>query len=69
MNASARTLVILLLLIVLGVGTRLMFYGLQTLISSPSAGWLSLPWFFAGVVLFIGGIVIGVLSLDSETYS
>jgi len=49
-------------LIVLGIGIRLMYYGLQTQLSaSPSLGIVA---FVVGIICFVGGILIGVLLFD-----
>lgn len=49
--------------IALGVGIWLMYYGLQTqLSSSPTLGVVA---FLAGIVCFVGGILVGVLLFGS----
>jgi hypothetical protein len=61
-STLTRFLIGLSALIILGVGLRLMYYGLQTqLSSSPSLGILA---FLIGIVCFVAGILIGVLLFD-----
>lgn len=57
MSSTVRYWLALLPLIVLGVGIRLMFYGLQGLVASPSDFGLELLGFLAGIVCFVAGIV------------
>lgn len=64
MSSAVRYWLALLPLIVLGVGLRLMFYGFQGLVSSPSNFGMDLLGFFAGLVCFIAGILSGVLLLS-----
>lgn len=64
MNSAVRYWLVLLPLLVLGVGIRLMFYGLQGLVASPSDFGLELLGFVVGIVCFVAGIVGGVLLLS-----
>ena len=61
MSSTVRYGLALLLLVVLGVGIRLMFYGLQGLVAAPSDLGLEMLGFLAGIVCFLAGIVGGVL--------
>ena len=69
MNNSStftRFLIGISALIVLGIGIRLMYYGLQTqLSSSPSLGIVA---FVVGILCFVGGILIGVLLFDRYSH-
>jgi hypothetical protein len=66
MNSSStltRFLVGLSAFVLLGVGIRLMYYGLRTeLTPSPSWGVLA---FIGGIICFVGGLVVGVLLFDA----
>jgi len=64
MNSTTRYLLLIPVLIVVGIGLRLMFYGFQGLVSSPSNFGMDLLGFFAGLVCFIAGILSGVLLLS-----
>ena len=69
MNALNRLMIFLLLLVLLGVGIRLMYFGLQSLVGySSSYSPQDLLWMLLGIVLFVGGIIIGVRFLPSESY-
>jgi len=57
MSSAVRYWLALLPLIVLGVGLRLMFYGFQGLVSSPTDLGLELLGLLAGLVCFVAGIV------------
>jgi hypothetical protein len=67
--ARSRHLFIYLpfMLVLLGVGVRLMYYGIETIVgSSPRYGWTDIVVMLAGVALFIGGIALGVFILPSS---
>ena len=65
MTTLNRIAIYLLLLVLLGVGIRLMYYGLETVVgSSPHYDWPNVLWMLVGIVLFIGGIVAGILLLS-----
>ncbi len=65
MNSVVRFLLFLTLLILLGAGMRLMYYGLQSLVgSSSTSGLPQVLAFAAGIVCFIGGMVTAVLLLS-----
>ena len=65
-NTFTRSLIGLVALIVLGIGIRLLYYGLRTqLTPSPVLGILA---FAVGIVCFIAGILIGVLLLDQYSH-
>jgi hypothetical protein len=62
MSVLNRISIYLLLLVLLGVGIRLMYYGLETVVgASPHYAWSDVLVLLAGVVIFIAGIVAGVL--------
>lgn len=67
MNTLMRFLLIVLLVILLGVGLRLLYYGIQLAAytsSASTASYLPSPLIFAaGIVCFLGGIVAGVFVL------
>jgi hypothetical protein len=65
MNSLIRFLLFLVLLVLLGVGIRLMYYGLQSLVgSSAVSGVFQVLALLAGVVCFIAGIFTGVVLLS-----
>jgi hypothetical protein len=57
MSSTVRYWLALLPLIVLGVGIRLMFYGFQGLVGSPSDLVRELLGFLLGIICFVAGIV------------
>lgn len=60
-----RYIVYPLLLVVLSVGIRLMYYGIETVVgSSPYYGWSDVLLMLTGVVFFLSGIISGVLLLS-----
>lgn len=69
MNALIRFSLVLLVLVLLGVGIRLLYYGLQISVyvqrgSAANANYLPSPLIFAiGIVLFIGGLATGIFAL------
>ncbi len=65
-----RYIVYPLLLVTLGVGVRLMYYGIETVVgSSPNYSWPDVVVMLAGVALFLSGIIISVLTLPSHAYT
>jgi hypothetical protein len=65
MTTTVRSLIYLGLLILLGIGIRLMYYGLETVVgSSPHYNWLNVLLMLLGVVLFVSGIILGILGLS-----
>ena len=67
MNALNRIATFVLLLVLLGVGIRLMYYGLETVVgSSPHYDWPNVLWMLAGVVIFLSGIISGILLLGQR---
>lgn len=60
--------VLLCIFVLLAVGVRLMFYGFQGLLTSPSSLGIEFLGLVAGIVCFVSGIVCGVLLLR-EHYS
>ena len=70
MAALNRFLVYLALLILLGIGSRLMYYGLQTVVgAAPNNSWIDVLWLLVGIVLFVGGIVTGILFLSPPAHN
>jgi predicted cobalt transporter CbtA len=64
MNTFTRSLFVLVSLIVLGIGLRLMYYGLQSLVGySSGSGVGQLLALIAGIICFIAGLASGVLLL------
>lgn len=64
MTTLVRTMMYLVLLVLLGVGIRLMYYGLETVVgASPHYDWPQVLVLFVGIVLFLGGLVTGILFL------
>lgn len=65
MRTLIRTLVYVFLLILLGVGIRLMYYGLQTVVgASPHYSLLDVLWLLVGVITFVSGIIASILFLS-----
>ncbi len=65
MTRSIRALVYLCLLVILGAGIRLMYYGLETVVgAAPHGNWTNVLWLIVGVIFFISGIISGVLFLS-----
>lgn len=54
------------MVVLLAVGIRLMFYGFQGLVATPSLLGLEFLGFAAGLICFVSGIVCGVLLLKSS---
>jgi hypothetical protein len=68
MTTLMRSLVYLGLLLLLGIGIRLMYYGLQTVVgSSPHYDLLNVLWMLVGIVLFVSGIITGILFLSPRS--
>jgi predicted tellurium resistance membrane protein TerC len=68
MTTTVRSLIYLGLLILLGIGIRLMYYGLETVVgSSPHYNWLDVVLLLLGVVLFVCGIITGILGLSRHS--
>ncbi|HEY3993930.1 MAG TPA: hypothetical protein VGM01_13770 [Ktedonobacteraceae bacterium] len=64
MTTLVRTMMYLVLLVLLGVGIRLMYYGLETVVgASPHYDWPQVLVLLVGIVLFLGGLVTGILFL------
>lgn len=65
MTTLTRSLLYLVLLILLGVGIRLMYFGLETVVgASPHSAPINVLWMLVGVVLFVSGIITGILFLS-----
>lgn len=65
-----KTLAVLTcMLILFAVGLRLMFYGFQGVVSTPSGMGLELLGFAAGVICLVTGIVCGVLLLKPSYHT
>lgn len=65
MRTLIRTLVYVFLLLLLGVGIRLMYYGLETVVgASPHYNWPDVLWLLVGVACFVSGIIAGILFLS-----
>lgn len=65
MTTLIRTLAYLSLLVLFGVGIRLMYYGLETVVgSSPHYDWPNVVLMLVGVLFFVSAIVTGVLFLS-----
>ena len=65
MTTMIRSLIYLGLLLLLGIGIRLMYYGLETVVgSSPHYDLLNVLWMLVGVILFVSGIITGILFLS-----
>jgi hypothetical protein len=70
MRTLIRALIYVFLLIILGVGIRLMYYGLETVVgSSPRYDWPNVLWMLVGVVIFISGIITGILFLSPPAHN
>lgn len=68
MTALIRFLLYVVLLLLLGVGIRLMYYGLQTVVgASPHYDVLNVLWLLLGVIIFVGGIVTGIVFLSPRS--
>ncbi len=68
MTTLIRSLVYLSLLLLLGIGIRLMYYGLETVVgSSPHYDLLNVLWMLVGIVLFVSGIITGILFLSPRS--
>ncbi len=68
MTTTVRSLIYLGLLILLGIGIRLMYYGLETVVgSSPHYDLINVLQMLLGVVLFVGGIILGILGLSRHS--
>lgn len=68
MNGLLRSFLVLLVIILLGVGIRLLYYGLQIAVYVQSghtkASYLPSPLIFAiGIILFVAGLALGVFAL------
>lgn len=65
MTTLTRSLLYLVLLLLLGIGIRLMYFGLETVVgASPHYDMTNVLWMLVGVVLFVCGIVTGILFLS-----
>lgn len=65
MTTLTRSLLYLVLLLLLGIGIRLMYFGLETVVgASPHYDVTNVFWMLVGVVLFVSGIVTGILFLS-----
>lgn len=65
MTTLTRSLLYLVLLLLLGIGIRLMYFGLETVVgASPHYDVINVLWMLVGVVLFVCGIVTGILFLS-----
>jgi hypothetical protein len=70
MRALIRTLISIFLLLLLGAGIRLMYYGLETVVgAAPHSDWVNVLWLFVGILFFISGIIAGVLFLSPRAHS
>ncbi|HEY0753965.1 MAG TPA: hypothetical protein VGD98_08405 [Ktedonobacteraceae bacterium] len=65
MTTMLRILVYLSVLILLGVGIRLMYYGLETVVgASPHYSLSNVLLMLIGVLFFICGIIAGILFMS-----
>ena len=64
MSSTTRYLLLVPALVVVGIGLRLMFFGFQGLVASPSNFGIALLGLLAGIVCFVAGILSGVFLLS-----
>jgi len=69
MNGLLRSFLVLLVIILLGVSIRLLYYGLQISVyvqsgHTTSGSYLPSPLIFAiGIILFVAGLALGIFAL------